>query len=93
MVGGIGTFPPSGGSDGKVPVWAGVILPGAERLRSALEDLSASEHKDWHPHVTVTYADPGDPLPPPVPSMQVSLSHLSVHRGDDEVMRYPIGGA
>lgn len=92
MVGGIGTFPPSAGSDGKVPVWAGVTLPGAERLRSALEDLSASEHKDWKPHVTVTYADPGDPLPPPVPSMQILVSHLSVHRGDDEVVRYPIGG-
>jgi hypothetical protein len=92
MVGGIGAFPPSGGSDGKVPAWAGVVLPGAELLRSALEDLSASEHKDWKPHVTVAYMDPGDPLPPPVPSMQVSFSHLSVHRGDDEVVRFPIGG-
>lgn len=36
--------------------------------------------------------DPGDPLPPPAPSMQVSFSHLSVHRGDDEVVQYPIGG-
>jgi len=92
MVGGIGTFPPSDGSDGKVPAWAGVVLPGAERLRAALEDLSASEHKNWAPHVTLAYVDAGDPLPPPAPSMQVSFSHLSVHRGDDEVMRYPIGG-
>jgi hypothetical protein len=92
MVGGIGSFPPSGGSDGKVPAWAGVVLPGAELLRTALEDLSASEHKNWKPHVTVAYTDPGDPLPPPVPSMQVSFSHLSVHRGEDEVARYPIGG-
>ena len=93
MVGGIGTFPPSDGSDGKVPAWAGVVLPGAELLRSALEDLSASEHKNWAPHVTLAYVDAGDPLPPPAPSMQVSFSHLSVHRGDDEVVRYPIGGA
>ena len=91
MVGGIGTFPPSDGSDGKVPVWAGVVLPGAERLRSALGDLSASEHPSWQPHVTVAYADPGDPPPTPVPSVQVSFTHLSVHRGD-EVERFPIGG-
>jgi hypothetical protein len=93
MVGGIGTFPPSAGSDGKVPVWAGVMLPGADQLRCSLEDLSASEHKNWAPHVTVTYADPGDPLPAPLPAMQVQFGHLSVHRGDDEVMRYPLGAS
>lgn len=93
MVGGIGTFPPSAGSDGKVPVWAGVMLPGADQLRCSLEDLSASEHKNWAPHVTVTYADPGDPLPAPLPAMQVQFDHLSVHRGDDEVMRYPLGAS
>jgi len=92
MVGGIGTFPPSDGSDGKVPVWAGVVLPGADRLRGALEDLSASERPDWKPHVTLAYIDPGDPLPAPSPSMQVSFTHLSVHRGDDEVERFPLGG-
>ena len=92
MVGGIGTFPPSDGSDGKMPVWAGVILPGADQVRQALEDLSASEHASWRPHVTVAYADPGDPLPAPVPSLQVQFESLSVHRGDDEVVRYPFGG-
>jgi 2'-5' RNA ligase len=91
-VGGIGTFPASDGSDGKVPAWAGVVLPGAERLRSALEDLSASEHKDWRPHVTVAYAAPGEPLPDPVPATAVTFTSLSVHRGDDEVMRFPLGG-
>jgi 2'-5' RNA ligase len=91
-VGGIGTFPPSGGSDGKVPAWAGVVLPGAERLRSALEDLSASEHKDWKPHVTVAYTEPGEALPDPVPATPVTFASLSVHRGDDEVMRFPLGG-
>lgn len=92
-VGGIGTFPPSDGSDGKVPVWAGVVLPGAERLRSALEDLSASEHKDWKPHVTVAYVEPGEALPDPVPATPVTFTSLSVHRGDDEVMRFPLGGS
>lgn len=92
MVGGIGTFPPSGGSDGKIPAWTGVVLPGAERIRSTLEDLSASEHKTWAPHVTVAYVEPGEPLPGPVPSHQVTFSHLSVHRGDSEVARFPLGG-
>lgn len=91
-VGGIGTFPPSGGSDGKVPAWAGVVLPGAERLRSSLEDLSASEHPDWKPHVTIAYTEPGEALPAPVPQTQVMFTHLSVHRGDDEVARFPLGG-
>jgi 2'-5' RNA ligase len=91
--GGIGTFPPSDGSDGKVPAWAGVVLPGAERLRSALEDLSASEHKDWKPHVTVAYVEPGEALPGPVPATPVTFTHLSVHRGDDEVERFPLGGS
>jgi len=91
-VGGIGTFPPSDGSDGKVPAWAGVVLPGAKQLRSSLEDLSASEHPDWKPHVTLAYVEPGDALPAPVPATPVTFTHLSVHRGDNEVMRYPIGG-
>jgi 2'-5' RNA ligase len=91
-VGGIGSFKPSDGSDGKVPAWAGVVLPGAERLRSALEDLSASEHKDWKPHVTLAYVEPGEALPDPVPATPVTFTHLSVHRGDDEVKRFPLGG-
>lgn len=91
--GGIGSFKPSDGSDGKVPAWAGVVLPGAERLRSALEDLSASEHPDWKPHVTLAYVAPGEPLPAPVPQTPVTFTHLSVHRGDDEVARFPLGGS
>lgn len=88
---GIGTFPPSDSSDGKVPAWAGVSLPGAEQLREALEDLSASEHKDWKPHVTLAYVEPGEPLPKPLPATPVTFTHLSVHRGHDEVVRFPLG--
>lgn len=91
MAGGIGTFPPSPGGNGKVPAWAGVVLPGAERLRSSLEDLSASEHKNWTPHVTMAYTAPGEALPAPVPQTPVTFTHLSVHRGDD-VIRFPLGG-
>ena len=68
-----------------------MLLPGAERVREALEDLSASEHKHWKPHVTLAYVDPADPLPGPVPQTPVTFTHLSVHRGDDEVERFPFG--
>lgn len=91
-VDGLGTFPPSDASDGKTPVYADADLPGAQALRDALADLSQSEFTDWVPHVTLCYAGPDDELPPPVPSTPVTVSHLSVHRGDD-VMRFPLGGA
>ncbi len=92
-ISGIGTFSPSDSSDGKVPAWAGVMLPGAESLREALEDLSASEHKDWKPHVTLAYVEPGEALPAPLPATPVTFTHLSVHRGHDEVARFPFGPA
>lgn len=91
-IGGIGSFKSSDGSDGKIPVWTGVVLPGAERIRSALEDLSASEHKDWKPHVTLAYVRTGEPLPAPVPQTPVTIRYLSVHRGENEVARFPLGG-
>lgn len=92
MLTGISSFPPSGSSDGKVPVFIPARIPGAEVLRAGLEDLSASEHKDWKPHVTLAYLDEGDPLPEPGEPKAVTLTHLSVHRGDD-VERFPLGGA
>jgi 2'-5' RNA ligase len=92
MLTGIGTFPPSGSSDGKVPVFIPARIPGAGQLRTALEDLSASEHKDWKPHVTLAYLEEGDPLPAPPPPAAVTFTHLSVHRGDD-VERFPLGAA
>lgn len=91
VVSGTGSFPPSASSDGKVPAWAGVMLPGAGTVREALADLSASEHGDWHPHVTLAYVEPGEPLPGPVPATPVTFTHLSVHRGDSEVRRFPFG--
>jgi hypothetical protein len=90
-VSGVGAFPPSGSSDGKVPAWAAIAVPGAERLREALADLSASEHPGWTPHVTLAYLDPGDPLPAPLDPVPVTFTHLSVHRGED-VQRFPLGG-
>jgi len=91
-VSGIGAFPPSDSSDGQVPAWAAITIPGAEDLRDTLEDLSASEHPGWVPHVTLAYVDQGDPLPDPLPETPVTFTYLSVHRGD-QVVRYLLGGA
>jgi 2'-5' RNA ligase len=91
LLSGIGSFPPSDGSDGMVPAFIPARIPGAEWLRAGLEHLSASEHKDWAPHVTLAYLEPGEPLPDPHPPVPVTFTHLSVHRGG-EVYRFPLGG-
>jgi hypothetical protein len=90
-VSGTGAFPPSDSSDGRVPAWAAVAVPGSEALREALGDLSASQFGNWVPHVTRAYLEAGDPLPPPLPPVDVTFTHLSVHRGD-QVYRFPFGG-
>jgi len=91
ILAGAGSFEPSGSSGGKVPAFIPARIPGAERLRNDLADLSASEHADWKPHVTIAYLDPGEPLPDPGPPVPVMFTHLSVHRGGD-VRRFPLGG-
>jgi 2'-5' RNA ligase len=90
VVGGVDSFPPSSSSDGKRPAFAKVALKGAQPIRDGLEDLSASEFKDWKPHVTLSYVGKDDPLPRPVPPTPVRFTHLSVHRGDD-VRRFALG--
>ncbi len=92
MVTGVDCFAPSEGSDWKVPVFAHGVVPGAHPLRDELADLSASEHTDWHPHVTLAYMDAGDTMPDPVPATPVTFTHLSVHLGD-HVERIPFGSA
>lgn len=87
---GIGTFPASGSSDGKIPVYAHAEIPAALDLRGALEDLSASEHKDFRPHVTLAYLDDGDLMPDPVPRTPIMITTVSVHRGDD-LFECPLG--
>ncbi len=84
-VGGLATFPPSDGSDGKTVAYAPAQIPGAEKLRDALGDLSASEHKVFKPHVTLSYLGKDDPMPDPVPPVPVRFDHLTVHRGDEAV--------
>jgi SPP1 gp7 family putative phage head morphogenesis protein len=79
-IGGLGTFAP--GEDG-TPVFAVPDVPGLDDLRAAFEDLNASEHAEFEPHVTLTYHQPGDPMPEPTPETPVTFGALSVHRGDD----------
>jgi hypothetical protein len=89
-ISGRGVFPASASSDGKIPVFAEVELPGISALHSELEDLSASEHAGYHAHVTRTYAEPGDQLPGPLPYTPVTFTHLTVHRGDEQIS-FPFG--
>jgi hypothetical protein len=91
IIGGIGSFAPSGSSDGKIPAFAKVTVPGAEVLRAELEDLSASEHKDWDPHISLAYVELGEPLPDPPPLTFAEFPSLSVHRAVDEVVRFALG--
>jgi GNAT superfamily N-acetyltransferase len=85
---GVETFPPS---DGKTPAFVPAYIPGIGELRRGLEDLSASEHKDYRPHLTLGYLEPGDEMPPPHPPVHLRFTHLHVKRGD-QVVAFPLGG-
>ncbi len=87
---GVDTFPPSDSSDDKTPVFVPAYVPGIGHLRRLLEDLSASEHRNYRPHVTLAYLEPGDDLPAPHPKVEVRFSHLHVKRGD-QVVSFPLG--
>jgi 2'-5' RNA ligase len=89
---GLGTFPPSKSSDGKVPAYIPVNVPGIDVLHKRLEDLSVSEHKGYIPHVTLAYCEPGGKLPPPHHEVPITFTHLTVRRGKDEAHRFPFGG-
>jgi len=91
-IGGLGSFPPSDDSDGKRPVFVPVDVPGIHKLRESLEDLSASQFKDFKPHVTLAYLEDGEAMPAPHPTVPVSFGRLHVKRGD-EVVSFPFGGS
>lgn len=82
-IAGIDSFAPSAGSDGMIPAFVPVTLPGVDALRDSLADLSASEHRQFTPHVTLKYCEEGEPLPAPVPPTLVTFTHLTVHCGDE----------
>ena len=88
---GIDIFPPGKGSDGKVVAFAPAYVGGIGRLRRELEDLSASEHKDYRPHVTLASLEEGDGLPAPHPAVPLRFTHVHVKRGND-VVSFPLTG-
>jgi 8-oxo-dGTP pyrophosphatase MutT (NUDIX family)/2'-5' RNA ligase len=88
---GIDIFPPSKGSDGKVVAFVPAYVGSVGLLRRELEDLSASEHADWRPHVTLAYLEEGDSLPAPHPAVPLRFTRVHVKRGDD-IRGYPLGG-
>lgn len=88
---GIDVFPPSKGSDGKVVAFVPAYVGSVGLLRRELEDLSASEHKDYRPHVTLAYLEEGDSLPAPHPAVPLHFDRVHVKRGDD-IRSYPLGG-
>lgn len=87
---GIDIFPPGKSSDGKVPAFVPAYVGGIGRLRRLLEDLSASEHTDYRPHVTLAYLGEGDSLPAPHPAVPLRFTHVYVKRGD-EIRSFPLG--
>lgn len=88
---GIDIFPPSKSSDGKVVAFVPAYVGGIGALRRELEDLSASEHADYKPHVTLAYLTEGDSLPAPHPAVPLRVTRVHVKRGDD-VVSYPLTG-
>jgi len=89
---GIDVFPPSKGSDGKVVAFVPAYIGSVGLLRRELEDLSASEHKDYRPHVTLAYLEEGDSLPAPHPAVPLRFTRVHVKRGDD-VVSFPLTGS
>jgi hypothetical protein len=79
QVGGIGAFPE--GEDG-VPVFVPVDVPGLEVLRQWLTEaldaagITYAANHGYTPHVTLKYADAGEPMPDPVPPVPVSFDGL-----------------
>jgi 2'-5' RNA ligase len=84
------TFPPSEGSDNKTVAYVPAFVRGLSAVRHAVEDLNASEFKNYTPHVTLAYLEEGEAVPEQHPKVPVSFTHLHVKRGDD-VRSFPFG--
>jgi GNAT superfamily N-acetyltransferase len=87
---GVETFEQGDGSRGKTPVFVPAYVPGIGHLRSLLEDLNGSQHRQYRPHVTLAYLGEDDDLPKAHPKVDVRFDRLHVKRGDD-VVSFPLG--
>lgn len=94
---GVGTFPPSPSSDGKTPIFADVDSPALQRWRAGLVDALKAAHlpldetfKDYHPHITLKYADKSEPLAPPhtvkeaIKGLSFAANRITVALGDEQ---------
>ncbi|GAA2411399.1 hypothetical protein GCM10010404_81650 [Nonomuraea africana] len=94
IIGGIGAFPE--GEDG-VPAWVPVDVPGLAELRqrvvAALDEAGiwyAADH-GFTPHMTLTYLEPGTPLPSPVAATPVTFGAVTLAVEDDHE-DFPLAG-
>ncbi|MGW2221539.1 2'-5' RNA ligase family protein [Nonomuraea sp. NPDC001684] len=94
IIGGVGIFPE--GDDG-IPAWVPVDVPGLTELRqkvvSALDEAGiwyAADH-GFTPHMTLTYLQPGDPMPAPVEVTPVEFGALTLAVEDDHE-DFPLAG-
>ncbi|MBG0818976.1 2'-5' RNA ligase family protein [Planomonospora sp. ID82291] len=85
-IGGIGVFPES--EDG-IPAWAPVDVPGLVELRQKVVE-ALDEAGIWYavdhgfaPHMTLTYLQPGEALPAPVPVTPVEFGTITLAVEDD----------
>ncbi|MBG0818767.1 2'-5' RNA ligase family protein [Planomonospora sp. ID82291] len=85
-IGGLGMFPDRG--DG-IPVWAPVDVPGLEVARQRIIDaldatgVPYSTEHGYTPHVTLTYLQPGQEPPAPLPAVDVTFSAVTIAIEDD----------
>lgn len=90
--GGVDSFPPSDGSDGKIPAFVPVDLSDElKALRAPFAQYHASEHQDFKPHITLKYLDEGEPLPDPVDRVEIPVDAVHIHLGGKVYARIPFG--
>lgn len=95
VVGGVGRFLPSPGSDGKGVVYAVPDVPRMSGLREAvaaaleLAGVPERENHGWNPHITLAYRD--DAVLPSVKPVPLRFTALTVKAGD-RTDTYPLGG-
>lgn len=92
-IGGLGQFPTSDSSEGKIPHFSPVDVPGLNTLHENVKAVTsktapASEDHGYTPHTTLTY---GDKPPAPVPATPVKFASMHVVRGNHERTEIPLG--
>lgn len=91
---GVDTFPPSSGSDGKIPAFVPVtVTDELKALREPFARYHASEHQDFKPHITLKYLEEGEPVPDAVPQVTIPVDAVHVHLGGEVFATIPLGAA